>query len=120
MPDPAPLVLLMEDDHDLRETIAELMESHGVEVRAARDGREGLDILQAGLRPRAIFLDQCMPRLDGASVLAAMEEDPALADIPVVWMTGERRNPPPSVARCLQKPFDVGDLAAVLTSLCSP
>ena len=110
----------VEDDRDLREAMSELIESQGVSVRAARDGREGLDMLRSGLRPRAVFLDQCMPRLDGASVLAAMEEDPALADIPVVWMTGERRNPPPSVARCLQKPFDVGDLAAVLTSLCSP
>lgn len=120
MSEPAPLVLLMEDDHDLRETISELMEAQGVEVRAACDGCEGLEILRAGLRPRAVFLDQCMPRLDGASVLAAMVEDPALADIPVVWMTGERRKPPTPVAVCLQKPFDLGDLTAVLTSLCSP
>jgi hypothetical protein len=52
-------------------------------------------------------------------VLAAMVEDPALATIPVVWMTGERRKPPSAVAVCLEKPFDMSDLAAVLTSLCS-
>jgi CheY-like chemotaxis protein len=117
---PPPLVLLVEDDLDLREAMSELIESQGVRVRAARDGCEGLEILRSGLRPRAVFLDQCMPRLDGASVLAAMVEDPALAEIPVVWMSGEHRKPPPSVAVCLQKPFEVSDLAAILTSLCSP
>lgn len=117
-PAPLPLVLLVEDDHDLRETMSELMESQGVQVCAARDGCEGLEILRAGLRPRAVFLDQCMPRLDGASVLAAMSADPALADIPVVWMSGERRQPPAAAAMCLQKPFEVSDLAAVLSSLC--
>jgi CheY-like chemotaxis protein len=110
----------MEDDHDLRDVMSEIIESKGVRVRAACDGREGLEILRSGLRPQAVFLDQCMPRLDGASVLAAMVEDPALAAIPVVWMSGERRQPPPSVAVCLPKPFDVTALAAVLTSLCSP
>jgi CheY-like chemotaxis protein len=98
--------------------MSELIESHGVSVRSARDGCEGLEILRSGLRPRAVFLDQCMPRLDGASVLAAMSEDPALAEIPVVWMSGDRRTPPPEAALCLRKPFEVNDLAAVLTSLC--
>ncbi len=115
---PSPLVLLVEDDRDLREAMSELIESHGVSVKAAGDGSEGLEILRSGLRPRAVFLDQCMPKLDGASVLAAMAEDPALADIPVVWMSGERREPPSSVARRLHKPFEVSDLAAILASLC--
>jgi len=119
MPGSSPVVLLMEDDYDLREALSELIESQGVQVRAACDGCEGLELLRSGLRPHAVFLDQCMPRLDGASVLAAMVEDPALATIPVVWMTGERRKPPSAVAVCLEKPFDMSDLAAVLTSLCS-
>ncbi len=114
-----PLVLLVEDDLDLREAMSELIEAQGVSVRAARDGCEGLEMLRSGLRPRAVFLDQCMPRLDGASVLAAMAEDPALAAIPVVWMSGERREPPPPVARCLPKPFEASDLAAIVASLCS-
>jgi len=115
---PTPLVLLVEDDRDLREAMSELIEAQGVDVRAARDGREGLEMLKSGLRPHAVFLDQCMPRLDGASVLAAMSEDPALAAIPVVWMSGERRTPPPPVTACLPKPFEVSDLRAILATLC--
>jgi len=56
-----------------------------------------------------------MPRLDGAGVLAAMREDPALTPIPVVWMSSDRRQPPP-VAAHLEKPFDM-DLVAILRSL---
>jgi CheY-like chemotaxis protein len=112
-----PLVLLVEDDHDIRESLTELIESQGVRVKAARDGAEGLDLLRAGLQPRAVFLDNRMPRMDGAGVLAAMREDPALASIPVVWMSGDRRQPP-SVAAHLGKPFDMDELVAVLGSLC--
>ena len=114
---PSPLVLVVEDDHELREALSELIESHGVRVEAARDGAEGLDILRAGLEPRAVFLDSRMPRLDGAGVLAAMREDPALASIPVVWMSGDGRQRP-AVAAHLEKPFDMDELVAVLGSLC--
>ncbi len=58
-----------------------------------------------------------MPRLDGPGVLAAMKEDPALTPIPVVWMSGDRMQPP-SVAAHLEKPFDLDKLVAVLGSLC--
>ncbi len=116
-PAPAPLVLVVEDDHELREALSELIESHGVRVETARDGAEGLDILRAGLDPRAIFLDSRMPRLDGAGVLAAMREDPALASIPVVWMSGDTRQRP-AVAAHLEKPFQLDELVKVLGSLC--
>ena len=86
-------------------------------ARRACDGIEGLDLLRAGLKPRAVFLDSRMPRLDGAGVLAAMREDPALVPIPVVWMSGDRRQPP-VVAAHLEKPFDVDALVVVLGALC--
>ena len=108
---------MVEDDLDLREALSELIESHGVRVEAACDGAQGLDLLRAGLEPRAVFLDSRMPKLDGAGVLAAMRRDPALASIPVVWMSGDREQPL-SVAAHLDKPFDLDDLVAVLGSLC--
>ena len=109
--------MLVEDDQDIRESLSELIESQGVRVKAACDGIEGLDLLRAGLKPRAVFLDSRMPRLDGAGVLAAMREDPALVPIPVVWMSGDRRQPP-VVAAHLEKPFDVDALVVVLGALC--
>src|ERR1700694_5828709 len=82
----------------------------------SRRSSPGGYLLRAGLQPRAVFLDNRMPRLDGAGVLAAMREDPALTSIPVVWMSGDRQQPP-SVAAHLEKPFDMDELVAVLRSL---
>jgi two-component system, chemotaxis family, chemotaxis protein CheY len=113
-----PLVLLVEDNDHLREALSEIIETRGFRVRTASDGEEGLDLLRSGLRPDAVFLDQCLPRLDGAQVLATMKGDPALAAIPVVWMSGDWRNPPSSVAACLEKPFAVEDLLDLLGALC--
>lgn len=115
--DRSPLVLLVEDDPDIRETLSELIEMQGLRVRPVQDGAEGLSLLQEGLRPRAVFLDSRMPRLDGRGMLAAMKDDPVLSDIPVVWMSGDRRQPPP-VAAVLEKPFSMDDVVSVLGSLC--
>ena len=111
-------MLLVEDDPDIRESLVELIEMQGVQVRPARDGVEGLNLLQGGLRPHAVFLDNRMPRLDGVGVLAAMQDDPALVDIPIVWMSGDRRTPP-SVSALLEKPFSVDDLVNVLGTVCA-
>ena len=60
-----------------------------------------------------------MPRLDGPGFLAALREEPTLAHIPVVTMTG---GPDPlqegGVASQLHKPFDLEELAHILVSLC--
>jgi len=113
-----PLVLLVEDDDHLREALSEIIETRGFRVTTAGDGAEGLDLLRSGLRPEAVCLDQCMPILDGAGVLATMKADPALAAIPVVWMSGDWRQPPASVTAALEKPFDIEHLLELLGSLC--
>jgi CheY-like chemotaxis protein len=112
-----PLVLVVEDDQDIRESLAELVEAQGLGVSAVRDGVEALDLLRTGPRPSAVFLDKWMPRLDGSGVLAAMKADPALTTIPVVWMSGDPGQPP-SVAGRIEKPFDIEALLELLGSLC--
>ncbi len=119
MPGDAPL-LLIEDNQDLRDCLVEVMAAHGIEMTAASDGLEGLRLLRSGLRPRAIFLDRWMPRLDGAGVLAAIAGDARLAGIPVVWMSGDGMQPPADVSACLEKPFSIEDLLDVLRSLFEP
>jgi CheY-like chemotaxis protein len=114
-----PHVLVVEDDDDIREAIAALAEDSGVTVRAARDGAEGLDFLRGGPRPAAVFLDHYMPRIDGMAVLAAIRQDPALATIPVVWMSGDRAHPA-AADSYLEKPFEVPALVELLKSFCPP
>jgi CheY-like chemotaxis protein len=78
------LVLLVEDDLDVREAMADLLACEGLRVVVASDGREALDLLQAGLRPSVIVLDLTMPRMDGWDFRHAQMADPNLKDIPVI------------------------------------
>jgi CheY-like chemotaxis protein len=111
-------ILVVDDDRDLRQEIASIISDLGVEVMQAGDGIEGLERLAAGPLPSAILLDMRMPRLDGRGFLAALRDEPALSEIPVVTMTG---GPDPlcdgEVASRLQKPFDLEELAHILVSL---
>jgi chemosensory pili system protein ChpA (sensor histidine kinase/response regulator) len=111
-------VLVVEDDLDIREAIAVSLEDLGVQAIRARDGVEGLEQLAAGPAPQAILLDLCMPRLDGSGFLAAMRQNPDFAEIPVISMTAATHVPPPETSAHLHKPFDFGELAQLLASLC--
>ena len=84
-------VLVVDDDPAARDLLTRFLEREGFVVRAASDGRAGLESARA-LRPRAILLDVLMPGMDGWSVLSALKADPELAAIPVVMETavGER------------------------------
>jgi CheY-like chemotaxis protein len=84
-----PELLLIEDDDDLREDLAAILGHHGFTVRTAPDGRAALDLLRASAtRPSVILLDLMMPTMDGWAFRKAQLADPALADIPVVVLTG--------------------------------
>lgn len=117
---PGGALLVIEDDSALRDSLVEIIEAHGFDVRAASDGVEGLALLRGGLRPTAVLLDRWMPRLDGAGVLSAMAGDERLAKIPVVWMSGDVAAPPRDVSARLEKPFSVDDLLDLLRSLDEP
>src|SRR5438552_3294290 len=79
-------VLVIDDDATARDLIADHLKAEGFSVKTAAGGLEGLKLAKE-LRPIAITLDVMMPDLDGWSVLAALRQDPELADIPVVVVT---------------------------------
>jgi CheY-like chemotaxis protein len=110
------LVLLVEDDRDTLEALSDVVERQGINVVAASDGVEALEVLRGGLRPDAVFLDNWMPKLDGDRVLHAMKSDPSLASIRIVWMSAGA-SPPPAGAEHLQKPIDTARLLAMLRAL---
>src|SRR5262249_9313444 len=77
----ADCVLVIDDDATARELIADHLKAEGFSVVTAAGGVEGLKLARE-LRPTAITLDVIMPDLDGWSVLAALRQDPELAEIP--------------------------------------
>src|SRR6516164_2075834 len=101
-------VLVIDDDATARELIADHLKAEGFSVVTAAGGVEGLKLAKK-LRPTAITLDVMMPDLDGWSVLAALRQDPELADIPVIMVTivdEHRRGIALGAAGYLTKPVD--------------
>jgi len=80
-------VLLVEDEEDIRKVAQiSLQFRGGWEVALAGDGEEGL-LQAAALHPDLILLDCMMPKLDGYETCRRLKQDPALRDIPVIFLT---------------------------------
>ena len=80
----ADVVLVVDDDPALAEGLSELLEEEGYIVATARDGRDALEQLHAGLRPSVILLDLMMPRMDGWDFRHEQMKDAELRDIPTI------------------------------------
>jgi two-component system cell cycle response regulator len=112
-------VLVADDSAVVRLVLERELNAHGWSVTQAADGVQALERCQAD-PPDIILLDIEMPRLNGFQVLAALQRDAALADIPVIFLTA--RSSPESVAEglrrgahdYLRKPFETPELVARL------
>lgn len=87
-PSAQPDVLVVDDDRALRDGILQLLSDEGFSGIGAEDGLEALQHLDAGIRPRLLLLDLEMPRMNGWSFVRRIEEQPALASLPIVVMSG--------------------------------
>ena len=111
-------ILVVDDELELREVIADILEDAGRRVRQASNGAEALELAR-GHTPAAGLLDVRMPVLDGAGFLAARRAHPALRDVPVVLVSGNAADAAALAARhagvqILPKPFRMAELLAIL------
>lgn len=85
------VVLVVEDDPDIRATLCEALEDNGYATAGASNGVEALEYLRSGAeKPCLILLDLMMPVMDGQTFRAEQRADAALADIPVVVISAYR------------------------------
>lgn len=83
------MVLLVDDDRDSCEALAEFLSLKGHGVQCATNGSEALRLLaQSHDPPALIFLDLMMPVLDGWGFLAERAKNPLLAAVPIVIISG--------------------------------
>jgi PAS domain S-box-containing protein len=80
------LVLLADDNADMRNYVRRLLRAAGFRVEAVSDGAEALARARRH-RPDLVLSDVMMPNLDGFGLLAALRRDPALNDIPVLLLS---------------------------------
>ncbi len=84
-------ILVVDDDFDIREALAEILEDRGFVVTTAANGLEALERLRTMTQPpSAILLDLMMPVMDGYGFLDACRNEPPLASIPVIVITAGR------------------------------
>ncbi len=70
--EPRCAVLVVEDDDDVRESFAEVLELHGYRVVTAENGQRALEVLDDLPRPAVIMLDLMMPVMNGPEFLAEL------------------------------------------------
>ena len=79
-------ILIIEDDHDVRELYAEVLRDEGFDVQEAVDGRSGLaKVLEDGYD--LLLLDIMLPKFDGLEVLKTIKEKAKVKGIPVILLT---------------------------------
>jgi DNA-binding response OmpR family regulator len=78
--------LVIDDEDDYRVIISEVLRGAGYDVRAAKDGAEGLEMLKAA-PAEVVMVDWMMPKMDGERFCREMRAAPGLKDIPVIMMT---------------------------------
>jgi CheY-like chemotaxis protein len=111
-------ILVVEDDRDIRETLADELEAEGFDVITASNGLEALRLIRgATARPAVVLLDIMMPVLDGYGFLAERRKDPALSSIPVAIVTAgqgvDHRQIDPGTP-IVWKPIDMPELLRTL------
>lgn len=117
-----PRVLVIDDDDDVRDLMARLLESAGFAVSCADGGRAALATLSGRAAPDAVVLDLMMPDVGGLDVLAAMRARPELRDVPVIVVTAAYMPPSAKVLgaqHLLGKPLDVGALVDAVSACTS-
>jgi len=113
---PLGMVLVVDDDADLRETIAAVLEAEGWKAATASNGLEALVLVQESA-PCLLLLDLMMPVLDGWELIKKLKQNAATASIPICAMSASHK-PAPGADLVLAKPFDVDQLLNVMRSFC--
>jgi CheY-like chemotaxis protein len=111
-------VLIIDDDQDIRDTLASVVELQGHTVVTASNGSEALQMLREGTAyPRMIFLDLRMPVMNGWQFLEQFSQLPNASKIPVVVITADRSAATrklDGIAGFLLKPLEVSDIMSVI------
>ena len=114
-------VLIVEDDADLREMMAQLLSLEGFQATAVANGREALEYLHDADVPQVILLDLMMPVMDGWEFRRKQQADPALASVPVIVLSAldHARAGNLDATAFLKKPLDFDHLLALVREHCA-
>lgn len=114
-------ILLIEDNKDMRENTAEILELSGFAVTTAKNGKEGVELAQQN-KPDLVICDIMMPVLDGYGVLHMLARNEETANIPFIFLTAKaergdfRKGMEMGADDYVTKPFDDIELLNAIES----
>ncbi len=116
-----PLIMIVDDDTDIRVSVTEALENEGYEVEVVSNGLLALEHLREGVRPGLIILDLSMPIMDGSEFRRMQLSNPEWARIPICVLSAQTRLQERAeyigVQNVLAKPVDLGLLLATVARL---
>ncbi len=110
---PRPRVLVVDDEPQIVDLLATLLEEEGYQVYRAYDGEEAWE-LSGRHRPDLVISDVTMPRLDGLGLLRRFRGTGSLRGTPVILMSAAVRRIDGAGATFLPKPFDLDGLLSLV------
>lgn len=112
-------ILIIEDNDDIRENLAEILELAGYDAYTAENGKIGIEKAEQ-IIPDLILCDVMMPVLDGYGVLSILHKKPVLTDIPFIFLTAKsektdfRYGMNLGADDYITKPFETNELLSVI------
>lgn len=84
-----PLILVAEDERDIRELIVITLQTHGLtQVIQAPNGQEAVAMAKAQV-PAIILMDVRMPKMTGYEACEALKDDPSTSNIPIIFLSAK-------------------------------
>ncbi len=116
-------ILLIDDEANTRLLLRDFLTEQGFVVHAARDGQNGLHMLERMDPPDLILLDYKMPVMDGKQFLTILRTMPRFQDTPVVILSAATREWSGAhleVEEVLSKPIDLEVLLETVNRIAAP
>ncbi len=111
-------ILIVDDDADIRDALAEMVGMHGYRSLAAAHGQEALEIIEEqkldmpGARS-AMLLDLMMPVMDGWNLMERLRA--RRSPLPVIGLSASNKPPPDGLLAFFRKPVELDGLINALT-----
>lgn len=113
-------VLVVDDDPDMRLYLGRCLLALGAaHIVEADDGLQAL-LLARAIRVDLVVTDVVMPGLDGPALCRALRAEPHTRAVPVIFVSGETREPPSCADGLVTKPFNAAGLRAVVERVLGP
>jgi CheY-like chemotaxis protein len=109
------LILVVDDEPDLRFLLRRIFEKSGFEVEEAGHGAQALERVHES-RPDLVVTDVMMPVMGGAELIRRLRADPDTAAIPILAVTGDTQLAG-DADTVLSKPYRVPQIMAAVTAL---